>query len=336
MISMISSFTIRCSRWLGNTAATRRYLFTFEILHQSKKSNARVGRIQTDHGPIDTPGFVPVGTMGALKGMDQAQADAADVQLMFANTYHLLLQPGMDIIQEAGGLHRFMKRTKPLITDSGGFQVFSLAHGSIHDELKRNKSLNASSQNASKPQVLQISEAGVVFRSYRDGRVLELTPESSVEAQKTLGADIIIPLDELPPYHISKSDLMASLERTHRWERRSLDEHLKDTRGQAMYGVIHGGMHFDLRAASVEVLTKLPFDGFAIGGSVGRNLEELVKLLEFVMPKIPPQVPTHLLGIADDLSIEQCVPRGIDTFDSCYPTRGTYVRTLCGLLVLID
>src|SRR3990167_1720601 len=176
-------------------------MFQFELIHQSTKSRARVGRIHTPHGIIDTPNFVAVGTNGTLKGLDNRMVDSIGLQLMFCNTYHLLLQPGTEVVRRAGGLHRFINRQMPIITDSGGFQVFSLAYGSVADELK--------SRGAKKKEghVLKISEEGVLFRSYRDGKMVLLTPESSIQAQKTLGADIIIPLDELPPYHIGLDKL---------------------------------------------------------------------------------------------------------------------------------
>lgn len=287
----------------------------FELLHQSKKSRARVGRIFTPHGVIDTPNFVAVGTNGTLKALYNEIVDKIGLQLMFCNTYHLLLQPGTDIVKQAGGLHHFIKRKQPLITDSGGFQVFSLAYGSVHDELKsRGKKKGDGS-------VLKITEEGVTFRSYRDGRKILLTPESSVQAQKDLGADIIIPLDELPPYHIEKDELKKSLARTHRWEQRSLEAHLKNPQEQGMYGVIHGGIDPELRKLSCKTLRELPFDGFAIGGSVGKNKEELRQMVDFTRPLLPDDKPNHLLGIGDLPSINELVPLGIDTFDSSYPTR---------------
>lgn len=187
--------------------------FRFELLHQSTKSRARVGRIHTPHGIIDTPNFVAVGTNGTLKALDNQMVDSIGLQLMFCNTYHLLLQPGVDVVRRAGGLHRFINRKLPIITDSGGFQVFSLAYGSVADELK------SKGTKKSEGHVLKIDEEGVLFRSYRDGAKVLLTPETSIQAQKALGADIIIPFDELPPYHIDRDRLKVSLNRTHRWEK---------------------------------------------------------------------------------------------------------------------
>jgi queuine tRNA-ribosyltransferase len=289
--------------------------FHFELIHRSKKSRARVGRIHTPHGIIDTPNFVAVGTNGTVKALDNALVHTMGLQLMFCNTYHLLLQPGTGVVKKAGGLHQFIQRSLPIITDSGGFQVFSLAYGSIADELK---SRGAKKQGGS---VLKITEEGVLFRSYRDGAKIMLTPESSIQAQKDLGADIIIPLDELPPYHISSEDLKKSLDRTHRWEKRSLETHLQQPQGQAIYGVIHGGINPELRQASCQFLTHLPFNGFAIGGSMGKNKEEMHHLLSFTLPLLPEEKPNHLLGMGDLASIEMGVPLGIDTFDSSYPTR---------------
>jgi len=290
-------------------------VFRFEVIHRSSKSRARVGRIHTPHGVIDTPNFVAVGTNGTLKGLDNRMVDSIGLQLMFCNTYHLVLQPGCEVVRKAGGLHKFIGRQMPIITDSGGFQVFSLAYGSVADELKSRGTKKRDGQ------VLKISEEGVLFRSYRDGNLVLLTPETSVQAQKALGADIIIPFDELPPYHIGKEALEKSLERTHRWEKRSLEEHLKNPQNQAMYGVIHGGVDDALRSRSCDFLTSLPFDGYAIGGSLGKTKPEMVQMLTNLMPQLPKEKPNHLLGIGDLASLKQCVPLGIDTFDSSYPTR---------------
>lgn len=289
--------------------------YRFEITYQSKRSSARAGRIFTPHGIIDTPNFVAVGTHATLKGVDPALSDDLGLQLIFCNTYHLLLQPGVEVIAQAGGLHAFMHRRGPIITDSGGFQVFSLAYGSVADELK--------SRGTKKPggTVLKISEEGVLFRSYRDGSKIMLTPESSVQAQKALGADIIIPLDELPPYHFAAADLESALARTHRWEERSLHEHRSNMRGQAMYAVIHGGVDLALRRKSCEFLAALPFDGYAIGGSLGRHRDEMVEMLAQTRPHLPSDKAVHLLGIGDLPSLHACIPLGIDTFDSSYPTR---------------
>jgi len=289
--------------------------FQFKVIYQSKKSAARVGKIYTPHGEIDTPNFVAVGTNGTLKALDSEGATSLGLQLMFCNTYHLLLQPGTQVIQKAGGLHKFINREGPIITDSGGFQVFSLAYGSVHEEIK------SRGKKKQRGSVLKITEEGVQFRSYRDGNKILLTPESSIQAQKELGADIIIPFDELPPYHIPEEDLKKSLERTHRWERRSLEAHCKNPQGQAMYGVIHGGVNQELRSLSCKILTQWDFDGFAIGGSVGKCMQELLEITAFTRKQLPDDKPNHLLGIGDLPSLEALIPLGIDTFDSSYPTK---------------
>ncbi len=289
--------------------------FRFELIHTSKKSRARVGRIHTPHGIIDTPNFVAVGTNGTVKALDNIMVQDLGIQLMFCNTYHLMLQPGAQVVKNAGGIHQFINRKMPIITDSGGFQVFSLKYGSVHDELK--------SRGTKRPEnsILKITEEGVTFRSYRDGSKVVLTPETSIQAQKDIGADIIVCFDELPPYHMEPRKLVESLYRTHRWEKRSLDAHVKNRNNQALYAVIHGGLDQKLRSESCKVLTALPFDGFAVGGSLGKTREQMFELLRFVMPQLPEDKPNHLLGIGDLPSLKACVPFGIDTFDSSHPTK---------------
>jgi queuine tRNA-ribosyltransferase len=300
---------------MSNRMNNNQPFFRFELVHQSTKSRARVGIIHTPHGIIETPNFVGVGTNATIKALDSKALLASNLQLMFCNTYHLLLHPGTEIVKQAGGLHAFMNYNKPLITDSGGFQVFSLAYGGVNNELK------SKGQKKYSSSITKISEEGVLFRSYRDGSPILLTPESSVQAQKDLGADIIIPFDELPPYHIDERALVRSLERTHRWEKRSLDEHKKNVNKQAMYAVIHGGINETLRLKSCEYLTNLPFDGYAIGGSLGKNRQEMITMLTKLMPRLPEEKPNHLLGIGDLQSIDESIRLGIDTFDSSHPTR---------------
>ena len=251
-----------------------RPFFRFEIIHQSSKSMARVGRIHTPHGIIDTPNYVPVATNTALKGVDFRHVSS---QLIFSNTYHLMLQPSTDVIRDAGGIHKFTGRNKPFITDSGGFQVFSLANDLLFGK-KHHTPVSELKRNTSKPywdihddNVVNISEQGVNFISYRDGSKIFLTPENVVDAQKDIGADIILPLDELPAHGITREALAESVERSHRWETRSLKRHLKNTNNQAMYAIIHGGLDVELRRKSIDYLTSLPFDGYAIGGSLGKT-----------------------------------------------------------------
>ena len=320
--------------------AARDY-FRFEVVHESKKpgSRARVGRIHTPHGVIETPCFVPVGTNGALKAVDGRSAAEADVRLMFSNTYHLLVHPGPDTVAKAGGLHQFMNRDAPIITDSGGFQVFSLAEPDSDEDgpelkmkrAKRKRGDDGAQQDTSHGSLVSVTEEGVVFKSYRDGVEIKLTPESSVAAQKKLGGDIIIPLDELPPYHVTRDRLDASVQLSHRWMARSLKAHLADPRRQAMYAVVHGGVDREFRERSAAYLSSLPFDGMAVGGSLGKDRGEMLDMLAWLMPLLPRERPNHLLGIADPESCAAVVPLGVDTMDSCNPTRiarhGTLLTT---------
>ena len=331
---------------------------------------ARVGKIHTPNGVIDTPSYVPVATNAALKGVSFKTLDDHSYekfhihseectssgnynhddpkQLVFCNTYHLLLHPGREVIREAGGLHKFTSRDKnrkgkgggPFITDSGGFQVFSLMYGSVESERQQQNTTTNQQQelkkrskhkphwnlNAMGPKSVKVSEEGVTFKSYRDGSTILLTPESTIHAQKDFGADIIIPLDELPPHHISRDRLVESVRRSHRWESRSLKTHLENVNSQAMYGVIHGGLDVELRRESLAYVSSQPFDGYAIGGSLGTNRNDLKNLLTWFMPLFETNddnrlKPRHLLGIADEESIRNAVALGIDTMDSCYPTR---------------
>jgi queuine tRNA-ribosyltransferase len=295
--------------------ATATNSFRFEIIHQSKKSRARVGRIHTPHGTIETPGFVPVATTGTLKHVLPTEAESIGSELMFCNTYHLLIHPGPENVAKAGGLHKWINYNKPLITDSGGFQIFSMAVTTPQDELK-GKAVKSYSSN-----LVKLREEGVVFRSYLNGDHIELTPEGSVQAQKDLGADIIIPLDILLPLASKERKFIESFHRTHRWEARSLQEHLKNVNNQAMYAVLHGGVNKHYRLLSLEYLSKLPFDGIAIGGSLGKDRKEMHEVLGYVSEHLPPGKPVHLLGIGDPESVESSVVYGLDTFDSCFPTR---------------
>ncbi len=289
--------------------------FSFKVLHKSKKSSARAGVIVTPHGEIKTPAFVAVGTNGVIKALSSDDLALINPPLIFCNTYHLMLQPGADIIEMAGGIHKFANINTPIITDSGGFQVFSLKYGSVFEEIKSKGNKKQSNS------VLKINEEGCLFRSYRDGSEVFLSPETSIQAQKKIGADIIVVFDELLPYHIDPRYQKNALDRTHRWEERSLIEHKKNPKQQALYAVIHGGVSQQMRKQSIDFLSKLDFDGFGIGGSVGKDLPEMLEMLDFLVPQIPVDKPCHLLGIADLRSLEPSVKLGIDTFDSSYPTK---------------
>uniref|UniRef100_A0A6B2L680 tRNA-guanine(15) transglycosylase-like domain-containing protein n=1 Tax=Arcella intermedia TaxID=1963864 RepID=A0A6B2L680_9EUKA len=229
-----------------------------------------------------------------------------------------MVHPGPDTIEKAGGIHKFINYNKPIITDSGGFQVFSLSDNTgMEKELKG----SVKKQYREGATVLKVNEEGVLFRSYRDGRPIFLTPESSVAAQKKIGADIIVPLDWLLPNCVDTVKLKKALEITHSWEARSLIEHIKNINKQAMYGIIHGGSDAELRRLSAQYISALPFQGIAVGGSLGKDTQEMKTILEQLNPHLPPSLPRHLLGIGDIPGIMQGVINGMDTFDSCLPTR---------------
>jgi len=285
---------------------------TFE---SSFTQGIRRGIIQTNHGVIRTPTFVPVATNGCIKGCDSHHLRLLDIDLIFCNTYHLLVHPGEKVIKNAGGIHIFMDRDKPIITDSGGFQIFSLLYGGVTEEIK------SSAKKRSLSQVVKISEEGVLFSSYHDGSPIMITPESTIKAQKLFGSDIVIPLDELLPYHTDPKKLHISFERTHRWQLRSLQEHRKSNDGQIIYGVIHGGLDPELRKKSCKILSEAGFDGFAIGGSLGKSMQDVISVLKYCIPHLPPEKPRHLLGIADMDTLSHAVMMGIDSFDSAYPTK---------------
>jgi queuine tRNA-ribosyltransferase len=276
---------------------------------------ARAGKIFTPHGVIQTPAYVPVATNAVIKGCDSQIIDEIDIDLLFVNTYHMLVHPGDKIVKNAGGLHTFMQRKKPIITDSGGFQIFSLKYGGVAQELK---SKGTKKDNTG---VLKVTEEGVLFRSYRDGSLLFMTPESTIQAQKNLGADIIIPLDELLPFHIDEVTFAKSFDKTHRWQIRSFHEHEKNKQNQLIYAVIHGSVYPEFRQKSAQLLSAYNFDGFAIGGSLGKNTNDVIEVLKETLKWLPPEKPRHLLGIADLKTISAALALGIDTFDSAYPTK---------------
>ena len=290
-------------------------VFKFNINKIFSDSMLRIGEIHVSNGIIKTPSFVPVATNASIKACDSLMIDEIGIDLMFCNTYHLMVHPGTKIIKNAGGIHKFMNRKSPIITDSGGFQIFSLMYGGVAKELKSQGTKDI------KNSILKINEDGVQFRSYRDGSIIDLTPEISILEQKNIGADIIIPLDELLPFNSNDDRFEKSFYRTHRWQERSLNQHLKSVNNQAIYAVIHGGLYPEYRKKSCEILSKLPFDGFAIGGSLGKCKSDVIEVLKSTISYLPPEKPRHLLGIADLETIKEAIKYGIDTFDSSYPTQ---------------
>lgn len=290
--------------------------FNFTVLARDAGTGARCGLLETPHGSIETPNFIFCGTKGAIKGVTTAQAKEAGVDIILSNTYHLLIQPGPDMVAAHGGLHRMMNWEGPMLTDSGGFQIFSLGHGGVAQEIKgRNR-------NQVSRTLKKIDEEGAVFRSYLDGKVHRLTPELSIEVQRKLGADLILVLDECTPFHTDRDYTARSMERSHRWEMRSLREFERHHEGrQALYGIVQGGVYEDLRKESASFVAEQPFFGQAIGGSLGGSKEQMQEVVGYAARYLHPERPTHLLGIGGLADIWNGVALGVDTFDCVHPTR---------------
>jgi queuine tRNA-ribosyltransferase len=268
----------------------------FDLLKTDPHSKARLGKLETAHGTIPTPIFMPVGTRAAVKTITNQHLLDMDAKVILGNTYHLMLKPGMEIMKKAGGLHRFMNWDRPILTDSGGFQVFSLS------------SLN------------KITEDGVHFQSHIDGSRHFLGPEESMEIQKVIGSDIVMAFDECSPYPSDRHTIEKAMERTLRWEKRCRDYELQEH--QALFAITQGGMYADLREQSTKDLAKLDFDGFAIGGlSVGEPAEMMYDMLDVSLPHLPQHKPRYLMGVGTPRNIIEAVMRGVDMFDCVLPTR---------------
>lgn len=268
----------------------------FTLLKNETSTKARLGRIETAHGAIETPIFMPVGTRASVKTLTNQQLKDIHSQIILGNTYHLMLRPGTEIIQKAGGLHRFMNWDLPILTDSGGFQVFSL-----------------SGMN-------KITEEGVYFQSHIDGSKHFLGPDESMQVQKILGSDIVMAFDECSPYPCEKPRVEKAMERTHRWAKRCRDYDLQSH--QSLFGIVQGGVYHDIRAQSADAITKMGFDGYAIGGlSVGEPAELMNATLEATEPFMPKDKPRYLMGVGTPRNLIEAVMRGIDMFDCVMPTR---------------
>jgi len=291
--------------------------FSFTITHKDPNSYARTGSYETPHGTIDTPNFIFCGTKASVKGLSPQQLREAGSDIILSNTYHLMLSPGPDLVEEMGGLHKFMSWDGPMFTDSGGFQIFSLGHGGVADEIKGRK------QGHARPKsILKITEEGAKFRSYVDGKYFFLTPEGSVDIQRKLGADLIVQLDECTPFHVDKSYTEKSMAMSMRWGDRSLAEwKRKDDGRQKMYGIVQGGVYPDLRKESCEYTASRDFFATAIGGSLGAHKEQMYEVVAMCAPWIHPERPVHLLGIGSFIDVFSNVRSGIDTFDCVSPTR---------------
>lgn len=272
-------------------------MFKFELLKKSDECKARLGKIHTNHGDIETPIFMPVGTKATVKAMTPEELKDIEAQIILSNTYHLYLRPGHELVKEAGGLHKFMNWDKPILTDSGGFQVFSLGN------------------------LRKINEEGVEFRSHVDGSKHFISPEKSMEIQNYLGSDIMMAFDECVPYPATYEYTKASMERTTRWAKRCKDFH-KNTENQALFGIVQGGMYKDLRTESVNQLVELDFPGYAVGGlSVGEPKDLMVELLDHTVEQLPENKPRYLMGVGSPDYLFEAVESGIDMADCVMPTR---------------
>ena len=301
--------------------------FSFQVSHRDQHTRARAGIYQTPHGSIETPSFVAVGTQAAVKAVSPEELKEIGIQVIIANAYHLHLRPGEELIEKMGGLHRFMHWNGPLMTDSGGFQIFSLGAGKEHGVGKIASIFPEEADRGGhlKPQgkpLVTIDEEGVEFISYLDGSRHRFTPEGVIEIERKLGADIILVLDEctspLHDYDYTKQ----ALERSHRWAVRALKEFKQVADGhQALFGIVQGGAYRDLREESAKFISSLDFDGYAIGGSLGKSKREMQRVLEWTVPLLPEKRPRHLLGIGEVEDIFAAVERGIDLFDCVAPTR---------------
>jgi queuine tRNA-ribosyltransferase len=287
----------------------------FEI--EARDGVARAGVIHTAHGPIRTPAFIPLATKGSVRGLDTPEVAALGYQLILGNTYHLFVSPGPERIAAAGGLHGFTGWDRAFITDSGGFQVFSLAHGGVANEVKG--SGRSGGESGSK---VEITEEGARFRSPRDGSELFISPEVSMEVQAALGADIALAFDECTPFHADRDYTARSTERTHRWLDRCVAWH--EEHGpprQALFGIVQGGTHEDLRRESAAAISAAAVDGIAIGGTLGRDKAEMAAVLAMTAPLLPVEAPKHLLGIGEVDDLLGGIALGLDVFDCAVPTR---------------
>ncbi len=290
--------------------------FSFTYQKTSQKHAGRLGVLTTPHGSLKTPAFIFCATKAAIKAVSIKQVEACDTQIILSNTYHLMLQPGSKLVKQMGGLHQFCGWQGPMLTDSGGFQIFSLGHGSVADEIKGTR------RYTNRKSTVKISEEGALFTSYIDGKKHLLTPEKSIEIQRDLGADLIVVFDECTPFHVDKSYTASSMRMSHRWALRSLEEFDRGNDGkQALYGIIQGGVYQDLRKESVDFINDQDFFGIAVGGSLGASKEQMYDVVQMVLPRLKPERPVHLLGIGGVRDIFSGVRQGIDTFDCVHPTR---------------
>jgi len=294
-------------------------MFSFRITKKSKKSRARLGVLHTAHGEVETPAFVPVATRAVVKTLTSQDALDANAQLLIANTFHLHLRPGEAVVKRAGGLHKFMQWSRPLMTDSGGFQVFSLGFGQDFGTGKILKEKSGKEiKKGTQPQKLRITDKGVEFRSPIDGAKIFIGPRESMRIQEQLGADIIFAFDECTSPIADRAYTERSLERSHAWAKLCLKYKKKNK--QALYGIVQGGKFEDLRRASARFTGALPFDGIGIGGEFGDDKSAMARMVGWVVDELPESKPRHLLGIGYPEDIVPIVKAGADTFDCIVPT----------------
>jgi len=315
----------------------------FQILARDASSRARAGVLSTAHGDVRTPAFTPLATKATVKGLLPEEVASLGYDMVLGNTFHLLLRPGPELIERFGGLGAFMGWSGPTITDSGGFQVFSMGHGTVAEEIKsrsrgragaRAREVDGSSGASTgggdaagerEGAVLQIGESGVRFRSYVDGRVRFMSPEDSMATQAALGSDIALVFDECTPFHVDRDYTQRSTERTHRWLQRCLDWHSQHgPDGQLVYGIVQGGVYEDLRRESARVVAGSGCDGIAIGGSLGAEKAQMYEVVSWATAELDgvhERRPRHLLGIGEVDDLIAGVELGIDTFDCAMPTR---------------
>jgi len=285
----------------------------FEVTHKSTDCQARAGLIHTEHGDVETPIFMPVGTQATVKSLDSKDLENLATQIILANTYHLHLRPGEEVLDKFGGIHKFMKWDKPVLTDSGGFQVFSLG-----------KQMEKKGQHGS---LVKIDDEGVTFRSHVDGSEHRFTPESAIRIQHKIGADIIMAFDECTPDNANRDYTKSAMKRTHEWAKRCVQEHNKNSKHhgykQFLFGIIQGANHKELREESARAISAMNFDGIAIGGeSVGYNMEATKNILDWVNPIIPENKPHYAMGLGHSpMDLFDVVSRAIDMFDCVSPTR---------------
>jgi queuine tRNA-ribosyltransferase len=281
----------------------------------ARDGEARAGVLHTGHGEVRTPAFVPLASTATVKTLHAAEVAALGYEIVLGNTFHLFIQPGPGLIRELGGLHEFMGWRGAIVTDSGGFQVFSMGHGSVAEEIKRRRDPRES-------MVLAIEEDGVRFRSYLDGSERFMGPETSMEVQAALGSDVALAFDECTPFHVERDYTARSMERTHRWLDRCVAWHREHApAGQLLYGIVQGGTYEDLRAEATAYVAGAGVDGIAIGGSLGEEKSQMREVVGWVLRALPDAPSRHLLGIGDVDDLVLAVGAGVDTFDCATPTR---------------